>query len=113
LKQALIQPPVLGIPNFSKQFVLETDGSDIGFGAILLQDSYPIAYLSKVMCSNNHALSTYEECIAIILAVDKWRPYLQHAEFVIRTNHKNLLHLTEQRVSSRIQQKALMKLMDL
>lgn len=114
LKQALIHAPVLAIPNFSKPFVLETDASEVGFGAVLLQDSHPIAYLSKAVCAKNQALSTYEkECMAIILAVEKWRPYLQHAEFLIRTDHKSLLHLTEQRVSSRIQQKALLKLMDL
>lgn len=38
---------------------------------------------------------------------------MQHAEFIIRTDHKSLLYLTEQRVSSKIQHKALMKRMDL
>lgn len=114
LKQALVNAPVLAIPDFSKQFVLETDASDSGFGAVLIQDSHPVAYLSKPVCKRNQALSTYEkECMAIILAVEKWRPYLQNAEFIIRTDHKSLLHLTEQRVSSKIQQKALLKLMDL
>jgi hypothetical protein len=114
LKQALIHAPVLGIPDFTKPFILKTDASEVGFGAVLLQDSHPIAYLSKVVCAKNQALSTYEkECMAILLAVEKWRPYLQHAEFLIRTDHKSLLHLTEQRVTSRIQQKALLKLMDL
>lgn len=114
LKQALVNAPVLAIPDFSKQFVLETDASDSGFGAVLIQDSHPVAYLSKPVCKRNQALSTYEkECMAIILAVEKWRPYLQNAEFIIRTDHKSLLHLTEQRVSSKIQQKALLKLKDL
>jgi hypothetical protein len=68
---------MLAIPDFNKTFVLETDASEVGFGAVLLQDSHPIAYLSKVVCAKNQALSTYEkECMAIILAVDKWRPYL-------------------------------------
>jgi len=114
LKIALVNAPVLAIPDFSKPFVLETDASDVGFGAVLLQNSHPVAYLSKAVCAKNQALSTYEkECMAIILAVDKWRPYLQNAEFIIRTDHKSLLHLTEQRISTRIQQKALLKLMDL
>lgn len=105
---------MLAIPDFSKPFVLETDASEVGFGAVLLQDSHPVAYLSKVVCPKNQALPTYEkECLAIILAVEKWRPYLQNAEFIIRTDHKSLLHLTEQRITSRIQQKALLKLMDL
>lgn len=104
----------MGIPDFTKPFILETDASEVGFGAVLLQNSHPIAYLSKVVCAKNQALSTYEkECMAILLAVEKWRSYLQHAEFLIRTDHKSLLHLTEQRVTSRIQQKALLKLMDL
>jgi hypothetical protein len=51
--------------------------------------------------------------MAIIVAVDNWRPYLQHQEFVLRTDHKSLLHLTEQRISTKLQQKTLFKLMDL
>lgn len=39
--------------------------------------------------------------------------YLQHKEFVIKTDHKSLLHLTEQRIATKIQQKAVFKLMDL
>ena len=57
--------------------MLETDASDIGFGAVLMQEGHPIAYLSKPACAKNQALSTYEkECMAIIMAVDKWRTYL-------------------------------------
>lgn len=77
LQNALTQAPVLAIPDFSKQFVLETDASDIGLGAVLMQDGHPISYLSKALSPRNQALSTYEkECMAILLAVDKWRPYL-------------------------------------
>jgi hypothetical protein len=39
--------------------------------------------------------------------------YLQHHQFVIWIDHQSLLHLTQQRVSSKLQHKALMKLMDL
>lgn len=114
LKNALVNAPVLAIPDFKKQFVLETDASATGFGAVLMQEGHPVAYLSKAMCAKNPALSTYEkECMAIIMAVDKWRPYLQHQEIIVRTDHKSLLHLTEQRVTTKIQQKALLKLMDL
>ncbi|XP_066324466.1 uncharacterized protein [Miscanthus floridulus] len=102
------------IPDFQKQFVLETDASDIGFGAVLMQEGHPIAYLSKPVCAKNQALSTYEkECMAIIMAIHKWRAYLQNQEFIIITDHRSLLHLSDQRVTTKLQQKALLKLMDL
>lgn len=86
LKQALVQAPVLAIPNFEKQFTLETDASDTRFGAVLMQEGHLIAYLSKPVCAKNQGLSTYEkECMAIVMAVDKWRSYLQHQAFVIKT----------------------------
>lgn len=114
LKQALVQAPILAIPDFSKPFVLETDACDTGFGAVLMQEGHPVAYLSKPVCQKNQGLSTYEkECMAIVLAVEKWRAYLQHQEFTIKTDHRSLLFLTEQRVHTKLQHKALLKLMDL
>jgi len=104
--------PALAVPDFSKQFVLETDASDLGIEAVLMQDQHPVAYLSKALGPRNQALSMYEkECMAILLVIEKWRSYLQHQPFVIRTDHRSLQHLTEQR--SKLQQKALIKLMDL
>ena len=114
LKTALVQALVLALPDFTKQFIIETDASDEGFGAVLMQENHPISYLSKSVGPKNRALSTYEkECMAVILAVDKWRPYLYHQEFIIRTDHRSLLFLMDQRVTTKMQQKALLKLMDL
>jgi len=47
------------------------------------------------------------------MAIDKWRPYLQNQEFIIKTDHKSMLYLSEQRVTTKLQQKALLKFMDL
>lgn len=77
LKKQLIDAPVLAIPDFAKQFVIETDASDMGIGAILMQNQHPVAYLSKALGPRNQALSVYEkECMSILLAVEKWRSYL-------------------------------------
>ncbi|WVZ89869.1 hypothetical protein U9M48_036220 [Paspalum notatum var. saurae] len=114
LKKAMTEAPVLAIPNFSKPFVIETDASDFGLGVVLMQEGHPVAYLSKHLSEQNSAPSTYEkECMAILMAVEKWRPYLQNGEFILRTDHKSLLYLTEQRASTKLQLKAVLKLMDL
>jgi hypothetical protein len=51
--------------------------------------------------------------MAILFAVEQWRPYLQHGEFMIRTDHQSLTHLDDQRLSTPWQQKALTKLLGL
>jgi hypothetical protein len=100
LKQALVTAPVLALPNFSKVFILETDASDKGIGVELMQGGHPIAYLSKALGPKAQAMSTYEkECMALLLAVSKWKPYLQHHQFTILTDHKSLVHLREQKLT--------------
>ena len=78
LKAALCQSPVLALPNFARPFTIETDASDVGVGAVLMQDGHPLAYLSKALGTKSKGLSTYEkEFLAILLAVQAWRSYLQ------------------------------------
>jgi len=84
LKVAITSAPVLALPNFSKSFVVETDASGGGIGAVLLQDNRPIAFFSQGLCAKNQALSVYErELLALVSAVQKWRPYLLGRQFVI------------------------------
>lgn len=91
LKHALVQAPVLALPYFTKEFVLETDASAVGVGAVLMQQGHPLAFFSKALGPRNQTLSTYaKECLAIILAIDKWKSYLQHNPFVIHTDKKKL-----------------------
>ena len=114
LKEALVSAPVLSLPNFNLPFILETDASNIGVGAVLMQAGHPIAYLSKALCPRNQGLSTCEkEFLAIILAVDHWRHYLQLKEFIIHTNHRSLAQLDEQRLHTPWQKKMFTRLLGL
>jgi hypothetical protein len=66
----LVQALVLAIPDFTKPFILETDASEHGVGAVLMQDGHPLAYMSKPLSNKNKALSTCEkECLAIVSAI--------------------------------------------
>lgn len=102
------------LPDFSCTFVIETDASDLGIGAVLMQRDHPLAFVSKALGPRNRGLSTYEkEYMAILLAVEQWRPYLQFKEFIIKTDHASLTHLVDQRLHTPWQHKVLSKLMGL
>ena len=47
LKRAMSTAPILILPNFDEEFVVETDASNFGIGVVLLQREQPLTYLSK------------------------------------------------------------------
>lgn len=53
LKRAMCQTSVLGIPDFSKEFIVETDACMSGAGAVLMQEGKPLAYFSKAFSQKN------------------------------------------------------------
>lgn len=72
LKEAMMTTSVLALPDFNKEFVVETDACDVGIGAVLTQDGHPIAYMSKALSPKHQVLSTYEkEFLAVLLALEK------------------------------------------
>jgi hypothetical protein len=100
LKSAMIFAPMLALPDLQKPFLVETDASDKGIGDVL-QQGHLVTYVSKALGPNNQALSTYEkECLAILLAIDHGRQYLQHGEFILKTDQKSLVFLDEQRLTT-------------
>ncbi|GKF15421.1 putative mitochondrial protein, partial [Tanacetum coccineum] len=68
----MIKAPVLALPDFDQEFVVETDATGKGIGAVLCQNGHPIAYWSKTLSAKHQALSTYEkEFLAVVAALDK------------------------------------------
>ena len=92
----LCSAPVLKAPDFSKPFILQTDASDRGIGAVLSQidengDDHQIAYFSKNLLPREQRYSTVEkECLAIKLATHAIRVYLLGRKLIIQTDHRAL-----------------------
>lgn len=99
LKSNLLQSPILAHPVPNLPFVLDTDASNFGIGAILSQSGCSdseqiIAYFSKCLnkAERNYCV-TRKELLAVIKAVEHFRHYLLGREFIIRTDHASLIWL--------------------
>ncbi|KAI4885672.1 hypothetical protein NFI96_028253 [Prochilodus magdalenae] len=95
LKNALCEEPVLASPDFSKPFIVQTDASGSGLGAVLLQgegeDRKPILYISRKLFPREVKYSTIEkEALAIKWALDSLKYYLLGNDFVLETDHRAL-----------------------
>ncbi len=95
VKAALCGGPLLHSPNFDLPFLLQTDASDRGLGAVLFQvvggEERPVLYLSRKLSKRETRYSTIEkECLAIRWAVLTLRYYLLGREFTLCLDHAPL-----------------------
>ncbi|XP_070005478.1 uncharacterized protein [Nicotiana sylvestris] len=114
LKQlrALTIALVLALPNYSASFVVETNASGTGIGAVLMQEGHPVAFISKGLAPRNAALSVYErELLAHVFVVSKWSYYLMGQHFIIRTNRKAVKYLLKQKIHTNSQIQWIAKLL--
>ena len=101
IKSILLSEPVLMAPNFDKQFKLYVDASDIGMGAILLQEDsvgvdHPVCYYSKRFDCHQRNYSTVEkETLALVLSLQHFEVYLSStiAPVEVFTDHNPLVYI--------------------
>ena len=103
LKSALSSSPVLIYPSLNKNFVLYTDASGVGVGAILEQDGNVISYASRTLTKSERNYSVIErECLALVYGTKQFRHYLLGRKFRIITDHKPLCWLSAQKMEGRL-----------
>ena len=96
LKEALCSSPVLASPQLDQEFMLQTDASERGVGAVLSQIGndgldHPLAYFSRKLLPREERYYTIEkECLPIKLGVQAFHVYLMGRPFLIQTDHRSL-----------------------
>lgn len=97
IKDHLVLAPILALPDFTTVFKLHCDACKTGVGAVLSQQGRPIAFYSEKIVGSRARYSTHDvEFYAIVQAIQQWRHYLFHQEFIIFTDHDALKHLDSQ-----------------
>ena len=103
LKLALTTAPVLGYPDFEREFILKTDASLRGLGAVLSQvddqgKTHVIAYASRTLRPSERSMCNYSsaklELLALKWAVtEKFRDYLLGSKFTVYTDNNPLAYI--------------------
>ena len=98
IKILLTSDPILRLPDPKKSFVLRTDASDYGIGAVLMQEHdgklFPICYASKKLNNAELNYSTIEkECLAVVWGIKRFHMHLYGVRFVLQTDHEPLKYM--------------------
>lgn len=103
VKVKLTTAPCLINPNYNKPFIVQCDACRYGTGGLLAQmdengDERPIAFTSKKLnkAQRNYTV-TEQECLAVVRAIQKYRPYIEGQEFKVVTDHASLKWLMRQK----------------
>lgn len=95
LKRELTSSPILVYPQLEKPFIVDTDASNEGIGAVLSQETkgveHVVAYFSKSLSKpERNYCTTRKELLAIVKSVEHFHHYLYGRKFLLRTDHASL-----------------------
>lgn len=95
LKRGLMSALVLAYPDPHKTFILDTDASDAGIGAVLSQEDggreRVIAHASRALTKQERKYATTKkELVSMVTIIKHFKHYLLGKQFVLRTDHNSL-----------------------
>ena len=95
LKHHLTSTPILVLPRYDQEFILDVDASGDGLGAVLSQISngkeQVVAYASRTLTkAERKYCATRREMLALVWGVRQYRPYIYGQPFTARTDHNAL-----------------------
>ena len=114
LKQCLVNPPILHLPDPDRLFILKFDASENGIGCPLMQrydnHEFPVAYASKKLLPREKNYSVIEkECLAIVWSIKKFDFYLYGRMCEVHTDHKPLVYINAKKtINKRIMRWSMM-----
>ena len=105
LKLRACSTEVLSFPRLGEPFVIFTDASDVGLGAILAQEQEgilrTIEYASYTL--NEHEIrysATHKECLAVLWSLERWRQFTEGVHVTVVTDHQALVPILSKPSSS-------------
>jgi hypothetical protein len=114
LQHALTLVPILQLPMFNREFIVECDTSGSGIRAMLHKGEGVVTYFNKQMAPCHTGLVAYEhDFMDLVHDVQHWCPYLWVRKFLVRTDHVSLKYLLNQRLSTIPQHQWVSKLLGL
>ena len=101
LKEQLLSAPVLAFPDLNGDYILYTDASDVGIGAVLTQkdeneEEKVVSFASKAFSgAEKNWTTTEKEAFAVVWALQYFHPYVYGRKVIIFTDHKALKWLRD------------------
>ncbi len=97
IRQKITFAPIMSLYNFSKKIEMECDASSHVVGDMMSQEEQPIDFFSEKLSDPKTKYSTCDlELYAVIRAMQHWRHYLLHQEFILHTGHIVLNYINGQ-----------------
>ena len=94
VKQLVTTAPVLRYYDVTEEVTIQSDASQKGLGATLLQKGQPVAFASRSLSTTEQQYAQVEkkECLAIVFACERFNQYLQGRDCItVDTDHKPLV----------------------